>query len=109
MSDTPDLRVLLQRIGTELAAQAQVAEAIGELVPLLPELDEPMQARAQSIDALAQHLDELSRLLDRLAPLAPKDAVMPGVIEAVRLSDLLIRLKGSREATAAESGSVDFF
>lgn len=108
MSDHPDLGEILKRIGAELAAQAECAEGLGDLVPLLPALDGALLARAQSIDGLVQHLSELSRLLDRLAPLAGGETVSPDVLASIRLADLADRL-GGRGGAAPESGALDLF
>ncbi|WP_062015726.1 hypothetical protein [Aureimonas sp. AU4] len=108
MSNQPTVREILQRIGAELAAQAGTAEGLGDLIPFLPALDAPLQARAQSIDALVQHLEELSLLLERLAPLAGNDPAPPEILDAVRLGDLSARL-GGRRGVGVDSGALDLF
>ena len=101
------LSVLLERIGQELAGEAEKVRELHALV----EGGQGTQATmvtAQTIDTSSQNLGELSALLARVAALAGGATVDATCFETMTLSSLRGRLLGEAEAEA-EAGEVDFF
>lgn len=105
-SPPPLLSQVIERIGAELAAQAEAIRDLHALAEGLPSNE--ALVRAQAIDTSSQHLGELATLLQCLATAAGDAAAPETCFEAMTLSGLRARLLGQAE-DAADAGEVDFF
>lgn len=102
----PRLTLVLERIGGELAEQAEAVRGLHALAEGRPS-DETLVS-AQTIDTSSQHLAELGALLRCLAAAASEVEAPAACFEAMTLSGLRARILGQAEEQA-ESGEVDFF
>ena len=102
----PRLTLVLERIGGELAEQAEAVRGLHALAEGRPS-DETLVS-AQTIDTSSQHLAELGALMRCLAASAGETEAPLPCFEAMTLSGLRARVLGEAEEQA-ESGEVDFF
>lgn len=104
----PSLSLVLERIGQELAAQAEAVRGLHTLVEGGAQPSLEALVAAQGIDTASQHLDELAALLRCLAPSAGEALAAPSCFDPMSLAGLRARLLGVAE-DSADSGEVDFF